>query len=52
MGSDLYNKLTDYFKRHIARLRKVRQAILLIAFVPLIDLLFALSNAKPCRTSR
>jgi hypothetical protein len=23
MGSDLYNKLTDYFKRHIARLRKV-----------------------------
>jgi hypothetical protein len=24
MGSDLYNKLTDYFKRHIARLRKVR----------------------------
>ncbi|GHJ86386.1 hypothetical protein NliqN6_2788 [Naganishia liquefaciens] len=22
MGSDLYNKLTDYFKRHIARLRK------------------------------
>jgi hypothetical protein len=24
MGSDLYNKLTDYFKRHLLKLRTVR----------------------------
>ncbi|KAI5452672.1 ubiquitin ligase (cullin) of SCF [Naganishia albida] len=33
MGSDLYNKLTDYFKRHIARLRKQCETLSDVALI-------------------
>lgn len=51
MGSDLYNKLTDYFKRHIARLRKASdQTSRILPF--LTTYLSSLDrNAKTCQTS-